>query len=138
MHVELLESAFPVALISDCVKSFALRVPSGVPLPPHQPKIKTSINNGILALRERYLPTRFSLDDEVLVDGGRAVRPTLRTLFISGRLELTTLRTIRNMARAEMFIGKLFSWLSSQLSLVHVSPPREICGLATLQSLYYA
>ena len=31
-----------------------------------------------------------------------------------------------------LFFGRISSWLGSQLSLVHVSPLREMCGLATL------
>ena len=37
-----------------------------------------------------------------------------------------------------LFFGRITSWLGDQLSLVHFSPPREMCGLATLQSFYNA
>lgn len=132
MHVELPKYSIFIALVSDCIKSLTVFIPTRIPPPLHEPAVKMGIHNGILSLRERYLSTNFPLDDETLFNYGRTIRSAFCALVISYRLEAATFRTIRYLTGIKF--ARLISWLGDQLSLVHFSPLREMCGLATLES----
>ena len=102
----------------------------------HQPFIFGTVHDGVHSTSKRDEPTDFSFyDDSPPCDFG-FIFSDMAFYTKSGRccFDAVALWTfiVAITLFFTLFFGRISSWLGSQLSLVHVSPLREMCGLATL------
>jgi hypothetical protein len=114
---------------------FLLYVPSIF----HQFAVIILVYESIPPFCQRNFSNMFPFNDKNLVDNGRLIVPhlTMPTQLRPSCLQFATLWTrivaVANSADCLTFFGRILSWLGSLFSQMHFSPPRERCGLATLQ-----